>query len=249
MKKSILIIMAVISMSLTSCDVLMQVLNEVNSSAGLTNGEVIEGLKEALTVGATTASKTLNAKDGYFKDQAVKILLPPEANVIVENIRKVPGVGDQAMDDLVLRINRSAEDAAVEAKPIFVQAIKEMTIQDGMAILKGSNTAATDYLKSKTYSKLTASFSPKIGASLDKKLVGNVSTNKAWTDITTLYNKVAPIIGKPQVNTYLPSYVTEKALAGLFVKMAAEEQNIRANPMNYASDIIKKVFSYAKENK
>lgn len=249
MKRITILFLVTVSLSLGSCDILQQILDEAaQQTTTLSNGEIIQGLKEALSVGAVSSSKTLHATDGYFKDQAVKILLPPEANVIVENIRKVPGLGDKMMDDLVLRINRSAEDAAVEAKPIFINAVKSMTIQDGMTILKGSNTAATNYLKSKTYSQLESAFTPKINTSLNKKLVGNVSTNQAWTQITTLFNKVAPFIGKPKVNTDLGNYVTEKALDGLFVKVADEEKKIRANPLSYASDIIKKVFGYAKNN-
>ena len=248
MKRITAIILLTLTLGLSSCDILQQILDEANQQTSLSNSEIIQGLKEALTTGAVASSKTLHATDGYFKDQAVKILLPPEANVIVENIRKVPGLGNKMMDDLVLRINRSAEDAAVEAKPIFINAVKSMTIQDGMTILKGSNTAATNYLKSKTYTQLKNAFRPKIDNSLNKKLVGNVSTNQAWTQVTTLYNKVAPFIGKPKVNTSLSDYVTRKALDGLFVKVADEEKKIRANPYQYASDIIKKVFGYAKNN-
>ncbi len=248
MKRTAIIFLISLILGLTSCDVLQQVLDEASQQTTLSNGEIIQGLKEALSVSAVSSSKTLHATDGYFKNQAVKILLPPEANVIVENIRKVPGLGDKMMDDLVLRINRSAEDAAIEAKPIFINAVKSMTIQDGMTILKGSNTAATNYLKSKTYNQLKNAFRPKIDNSLNKKLVGNVSANQAWTQVTILYNKVAPFIGKPKVNTSLSDYVTRKALDGLFYKVAEEEQKIRANPYQYASDIIKKVFGYAKNN-
>jgi len=248
MKRTAIIFLISLTIGLSSCDVLQQILNDATQQTTLSNGEIIQGLKEALTTGATASSKTLHATDGYFKDAAVKILLPPEAKVIVENVRKVPGLGDQMMNDLVLKINRSAEDAAVEAKPIFINAVKSMTIQDGMTILKGSNTAATNYLKSKTYNKLKSAFAPKINNSLNKKLVGNVSTNQAWTKITTLYNKVAPFIGKPKVNTNLGDYVTRKALDGLFYKVAEEEKKIRANPYQYVSDIIKKVFGYAKNN-
>jgi hypothetical protein len=248
MKQIAIIFFISITLGLGSCDILQQVLDDATQQTTLSNGEIVRGLKEALSVGAVSSSKALHATDGYFKDQAVKILLPPEANVIVENIRKVPGLGDQMMDDLVLRINRSAEDAASEAKPIFIDAVKSMTIQDGMTILKGSNTAATNYLKSKTYNRLRSAFTPKINASLNKKIVGNVSTNEAWKKITSLYNKVAPFIGKSKVNTSLGDYVTRKALDGLFYKVADEEKKIRANPLNYASEIIKKVFGYAKNN-
>ncbi len=248
MKRTAIIFFISLSLTLGSCDVLQQILEDASTQTTLSNSEIIQGLKEALTTGAINSSKTLHATDGYFKDAAVKILLPPEANVIIENVRKVPGLGDKMMDDLVLRINRSAEDAAVEAKPIFINAVKSMTIQDGMAILKGSNTAATNYLKNKTYNQLKNAFRPKIDNSLNKKLVGNVSTNQAWTKTTSLYNKVAPFIGKPKVNTSLSDYVTRKALDGLFFKVSEEEKKIRANPYQYASDIIKKVFGYAKNN-
>lgn len=247
MKRIAIIFLFSFSISLLSCDILQQVLDDANSP-GLTNSEIIQGLKEALIEGAVSSSKTLNATDGYFKDNAVKILLPSEANVIIENLSKVPGLGQKAIDDLVLKINRAAEDAASEAKPIFIDAIKSMTIQDGMTILKGSDTEATKYLKSKTYNKLTAAFAPKINNSLNKKLVGNVSAGSAWTDVTNIYNKVAPFIGKPKVTTDLGAYVTQKALDGLFLKVGEEEKKIRANPYAYVSDIIKKVFGYAKNN-
>ncbi len=249
MKKLAFIFLIVLSLGFSSCDILMEVLNQATSETTLSNSEIIKGLKEALNVGTVSSVKVLNKTNGYFKDNAVKILLPPEARVIEQNIRKIPGVGQKTMDDLVLRINRSAEDAASQAKPIFINAVRSMTIQDGMAILKGNNTAATTYLKNKTYNKLLSAFKPKINTSLNKKLVGNVSTNTAWTQITTYYNKVAPIIGKNKVNSNLGDYVTKRALDGLFKKVAEEEKKIRANPYNYVSEIIKKVFGYAKNNK
>lgn len=248
MKRITIIFLLTLAIGFSSCEILQQILDDTSGGGGLTNSEIISGLKEALIEGAVSSSKTLNATDGYFKDKAVKILLPPEANVIIENIQKVPGIGQSTIDDLVLKINRAAEDAASEAKPIFVDAIKSMTIQDGMTILKGSNTAATNYLKSKTYNKLVSTFSPKINTSLNKKLVGNVSAGGAWTKVTSLYNKVAPFIGKPKVTTDLGAYVTKKALNGLFLKVGDEEKKIRANPYAYVSDIIKKVFGYAKNN-
>lgn len=247
MRRIAIVFLMVGSISLSSCDILQQILDDTSGPA-LTDSEIIQGLKEALIEGAVSSSKTLNATDGYFKDNAVKIFLPPEANVIVENLSKVPGLGQKTIDDLVLKINRAAEDAASEAKPIFIDAIKAMTIQDGMTILKGSDTEATKYLKSKTYNKLVSAFSPKINTSLNKKLVGNVSAGSAWKDVTTLYNKVAPIIGKPKVTTDLGAYVTKKALDGLFLKVGDEEKKIRANPYAYVSEIIKKVFGYAKNN-
>lgn len=248
MKRITIIFLLTLSIGFSSCDILQQIVDDAGGQTTLTNSEIIAGLKEALIEGTVSSVKVLNATDGYFKDNAVKILLPPEANVIVENIQKVPGIGQKTIDDLVFKINRAAEDAASEAKPIFIDAVKSMTIQDGMTILKGSNTAATNYLKSKTYNKLVSAFSPKINSSLNKKLVGNVSAGSAWTKVTSLYNKVAPIIGKPKVTTDLGVYVTKRALNGLFLKVGEEEKKIRANPYAYVSAIIKKVFGYAKNN-
>lgn len=239
-----------ISLFSTSCDQLMKALEQGLEETKLSETEIIKGLKEALNTGASSSTKILHACDGYFKDEAVKIFLPKEAQVIVDNIRRIPGVGDKAIDDVILKINRSAEDAAIEAKPIIIQAVKEMTVRDGMNILQGKSartssfdsTAATFYLRSKTYNKLYTAFKPKINTSLNKKLVGNVSTNTAWSELVGLYNKVAPIIGKPKVNADLPDFVTKKALDGLFVKIGDEEKKIRKNPYSYAREILRRVF-------
>jgi hypothetical protein len=248
MKRTAIIFLIFISLGFTSCDILQQLLDQNTGPVVPSESEIVQGLKQALIEGTVSSVKVLNITDGYFKDNAVKILLPPEHKVITDNITKIPGLGQKAIDDLILKINRAAEDAAVEAKPIFMDAINTMTIQDGMTILKGSNTAATEYLRSKTYSKLVSSFAPKINTSLGKKLVGNISATSAWNDVTTLYNKVAPILGKPKVETDLGAYVTKKALDGLFLKVGDEEKKIRENPLAYVSDIIKKVFGYAKNN-
>lgn len=255
MKKSFISIVLASTLFLGSCDILLEILNSAGSSTALTQSEIVEGLKKALSVGAESSSKVLHTQDGYFKDKAVKIFFPPEANVIIENLSKVPGVGQKTVDDVVLRINRAAEDAAIEAKPIFINAITSMTVTDGMNILQGKSnyksgfdsTAATMYLKDKTYSSLVSAFSPKINASLDKKLVGNVSTTSAWKNMTNIYNKIAPFIGKPKVTTNLGAYVTKKALDGLFIKVGEEEKKIRKEPFKYASDIIKKVFGSVKK--
>lgn len=249
MKKIYTLLLAAV-LFLSSCDILQQILEQGAKSQSLTNSEIIEGLKKALSTGTESSTNLLHARDGFLKDQAVKILLPPEAEVITQNLAKIPGVGQQTIDDLILKINRSAEDAAVEAKPIFIDAIKNMTIQDGMNILKGKSgntssfdsTAATVYLKGRTYQNLKAAFAPKINASLNKKLVGNISTSSAWSNVINLYNKIAPLIGKQKINPDLGAYVTEKALNGVFLKIGVEEKKIRKNPMSYASDIIKKVF-------
>ncbi len=250
MKKAIISIFLVSSLFLGSCEILTQILQSAGSIV-LTEAEVVEGLKKALSIGAESSSTILHKQNGYFKDKAVKIFLPKEANVIIDNISKIPGVGQKTVDDVILSINRSAEDAASQAKPIFIDAIKSMTVTDGMNILRGKSnysqsfdsTAATMYLKDKTYGKLKAAFAPKINTSLNKKLVGNVSTNKAWGTMVNYYNKVAPFLGKPKITTNLGAFVTERALDGLFLKVGEEERKIRRNPLGYASEIIKKVFS------
>ena len=213
-------------------------------------------MKDALNEGIKSASANLSKKDGYFGNAALKILLPTEAQPILNTLNKIPG-GQGLVDDVVLRLNRSAEESAKEVTDIFAQAIKEMTVADGIKIVTGNNTAATEYLKSKTYSKLVALYKPKVSSALNKPLVLNVSANKAWTNLTTSYNsvgavpnKVAKLAGQkepfPEVEVDLVTYSTEKALDGLFVKIAEEEKVIRKNPLNYASSMIQKVFGAVK---
>ncbi len=230
---------------MTSCD-------EVDLDSLLKDGELSEedmanGLKEALKVGTDTSVATLSAVDGYYGNEALKIFLPEEADIIVDNIGVVPG-GQKLLDDLILQINRSAEDAATEAKPIFVDAVTSMTITDAKDILFGEDTAATHYLKSKTYSDLKTAFQPKIKASLSKELVGGVSASSTWSTLTSKYNSVVdnPLVGGTlgltPVNTELDEHVTEKALFGLFVKVSEEEKNIREDPLARVNDLLEKVF-------
>lgn len=259
MKRLISILLISSTLAFASCDVLLPILESsmselpMPSSGTLSNTEIISGLKKALQVGTDTAVAVTSVKNGYFGDKLIKITLPPEANVIVENISKVP-MGKQLVDDVILRLNRSAEDAAAEAKPIFVNAITSLSISDGMSILKGKNPAgstttaafdsiaATNYLRSTTYNQLRSAFKPKINKSLNKKLVGNISTKESWSKLTNAYNKVAPFIGKEKVNTDLSAYVTEKALDGLFLKVGMEEKKIRQDPYKWSVDILRKVF-------
>jgi len=189
---------AFLLVSLASCTELQQIANQMitTSSIGTPTNENASGLKEALTVGIANTVTTLNKQNGYFSNQALKILLPDDAKMIADNIRYIPG-GDKMLSEVVLRLNRAAEDAAVEAKPIFVNAIRNMSITDATGILFGGKNAATNYLKQATFTQLTAAFTPKIEASLDKKLIGNISTTQSWNTLTTAYNKVAnSIIGQ-----------------------------------------------------
>ncbi len=253
---------------LVSCEVLNQLapLAGSGSPAPLTLGEVIQGLKTALIVGTDSSSTKLHLTDGYFKDAAVKILLPPEAREITENANKplLAAIGvKKLIDNVVLSMNRAAEDAAAEAGPIFRQAITNLSFSDAWAILKGSNPAeqsqstafdslaATHYLRSTTYQALYQAFSPKLNQSLDKKLVAGISANSAWNNLTGAYNKVASsvpgkVAGLKPVNTDLSGYATAKALDGLFLKVGEQEKLIRKDPVNWAStsvgNILKRVF-------
>ena len=234
---------------IVSCAELQTFVDEYNAyeqNKPVTSGEVARGLKEALKVGSVNAANILSIEDGFYKDELVKILLPPEAQTISKNIQMIPG-GKDLVDKVVLRLNRAAEDAVKEAAPIFASAITEMTIADAFGILKGGDNAATEYLKGKTQSKLKDLFMPKVNSSLDKKLVANVSTNESWNLLTSNYNKVAgsfagQLANLEPVNTKLDEYVTDKALDALFLKVAEEEKQIRKDPLKRVSDLLKRVF-------
>lgn len=201
-------------------------------SSSLTTEEVGEGLKEALTKGVSKGSDLVSQVDGYYQNAEIKIPFPPEVKQVEEKLRQI-GMGAE-VDKFVLALNRGAEDAAKEAKPIFVSAIKQMTIQDAWAILKGEDNAATQYLDRTTSAQLEEKFKPIIKASLEK-----VNATKYYTDLITAYNKI-PLVKK--VNPDLDSYATGKAIDGLFVMVAKEEKNIRQDPLARTSDLLKKVF-------
>jgi len=198
----------------------------------LTNEEVGNGLKEALTQGISKGADALSQADGYFKNPLIKIPFPPDAKKMEKSLRDI-GMGED-VDKFILTLNRGAEDAAKQAKPIFVDAIKKMTITDVMAILKGQPDAATQYLKKNTSAQLTAQFKPVIKASLDK-----VGATKHYKDLATSYDKI-PFVKK--VNPDLEAYTTDLAIQGLFLTIANEEKNIRANPTARTTDLLKKVF-------
>ena len=203
-----------------------------SSSKGLTNEDIISGLKEALSVGTNNGTNKLSMVDGFFKDAALKILMPAEAQKVEKKLRDI-GMGKQ-VDNAILSMNRAAEDAAKSAAPIFLSAIKGITIQDGLGILKGGDFAATNYLKGKTLAQLTEAFRPIIEQSLQK-----VNATKYWNTVFSTYNTFS----KEKVNTDLTAYVTEKATAGIFYQVSLEEQKIRKDPLARTTDILKKVFS------
>lgn len=232
---------------LTGCTELSQLARQtLNESIPLTQTEIIAGLKEALITGTGKSVEILGVADGYYKDNLVKILLPPEADVIVKNISKIPG-GEKLVEDVLRNINRAAEDAVSEAKPIFVNSIKSMTIADAVGILRGDDNAATQYLHKTTYNQLAVLYQPKIKASIEKKLVGNVSTAHSWNLLTGKWNDIAnsvagKVAGMKPVDTNLEEYLTKKALDGLFLKIEEQEKLIRKDPVARVTDILKRVF-------
>jgi hypothetical protein len=209
-------------------------LNSIKGGSGssLSSDDIVAGLKEALSRGAQKSGDKLSAVDGFFKDAAVKILLPPEAAKVEKALRSA-GFGKQ-VDDAILSLNRAAEDAAKSAAPIFLNAVKGMTVTDGLNILKGPDTAATAYLRKSTTSQLTTAFRPVIDTSLQK-----TGATKYWKIVFETYNKL-PLVSK--VNPDLSSYATQKAMDGVFYYVAQEEKNIRTNPAAQVTDLLKKVF-------
>ncbi|MGN6530237.1 MAG: DUF4197 domain-containing protein [Ginsengibacter sp.] len=205
-----------------------------NSSAGngLSTDEIVSGLKEALSLGAEKSTTKLSAPDGFFKDAAVKILLPKQVQDIEKKMRML-GMG-KLVDNAELSMNRAAEDASKSAAPIFLSAIKQMTVTDALNILRGTDTAATAYLRKTTTPQLTAAFMPIIEESLKK-----TDAAKYWKDVFTAYNRFS----SQPVDTDIDSYVTGKALDGIFHYVALEEVNIRQNPAGRVTDILKKVFA------
>jgi hypothetical protein len=206
-------------------------LSSGSSGNGLSNDDIISGLKEALRVGTDSSSKKLSKLDGFFGDAAIKILMPEEAQQVEKTLRNV-GMGSM-VDKAILSMNRAAEDAASGVGDIFWTSIKKMSVNDGLQILRGGDFAATDYLKSTTTPELTEKFRPVIEASLAK-----VDATKYWKDVFSKYN----MISAKKVNTDLTAYVTERALAGLFHNISLEEQKIRKDPSAQVTGILKKVF-------
>jgi Protein of unknown function (DUF4197) len=208
----------------------------LSSSGQLSADEVGAGLKEALINGASKGADIVSQADGYFKNAEIKIPFPPEVKNVETRLRQL-GMGGE-VDKFVLALNRAAEDAAQEAKPVFVSAIRQMTIQDAYAILKGEQDAATQYLKRTTSGELTDKFKPIIQSSLNK-----VNATQYYRNLITAYNRI-PLVKK--VNPDLDDYATGKALEGLFVMVAKEEKAIRQNPQARTSDLLRKVFGSQK---
>ncbi|MBD0286989.1 MAG: DUF4197 domain-containing protein, partial [Flavisolibacter sp.] len=232
MLKKYLFIVAVI-LTLSSCDVIS---NLPNTNVGITESEAAAGIRQALDNGVSRGITTLNRENGFFGSEFYKLLLPPDAQKIENTLRNL-GMGNM-VDKAILQINRAAEDAVGYAKPIFIDAIKEMTITDAINIIRGSKDAATQYFRQKTTEKLIAAFSPVIKNSLDK-----LDATKYYGDVINTYNNFPTTFNK--INPDLPSYVVGKAVDALFDQIAKEEANIRENPVARTTEILRKVFGWA----
>jgi hypothetical protein len=268
MKEKILFLIIFSSLTfLYSCDELFDFLNKNNIQ--ISEEEIIDGLKTALKVGTDTAVTETSVTDGYYGNKIIKILLPSEADIIINNINTptLQALGiPELVENVILRINRAAEDAAAEARPIFYSAITNMTIYDGLNILYGQNPldslsdsnvfdsiAATKYLKGKTFDQLFELFKPKMYSALNKKIISNISANDAWNTLVNTYNKVVEndvfgLLNLKKVNTDLGKHVTNKALEGLFYIVSVEEKKIRLDPKQWSISILQKIFGFVKDN-
>lgn len=197
------------------------------------NLDIASGLKEALQKGVTEQVTKLTAVDGFYQNQAVKILFPEELQKVDKTLRSI-GMSSLA-DEGIKVLNRAAEDAVKEATPIFVNAITSMKIADAKNILLGADNSATTYLQTSTSKALYSKFSPVIQQSLEK-----VGADKIWANIIAKYNKV-PLVTK--VNPDLNDYVTNKAMEGVFKMISVEEKDIRTNISARTSPLLKKVFA------
>ena len=233
--KKIILLTTILCTTFLSCDTAKQILDSYGSTlpggGGLTNADIISGLKEALTIGTQKSSQQLSSTDGFFKNAVIKVLMPEEAKKVESTLRSV-GMGS-VVDKAILAMNRAAEDAAKGAGTIFINAVKQMTITDAVNILRGGDFAATNYFKAKTTAALTESFRPVIQNSLK-----NVNATKYWNDVFSVYNQFSA----NKVDTDLTAYVTAKAMDGIFYQLGLEEQKIRKDPVARTTDILKKVF-------
>ncbi|QSE97062.1 DUF4197 domain-containing protein [Fulvivirga lutea] len=261
-----LILCSALVIGFASCDEVNDVLN-----AGLTDDEIVQGLKEALTVGTDSSVTSASAVNGYLQNQAIKILLPPEIqtlkNTVDNGAVNVPIIGDipyqtlldayvlvapniesDPFEELITAMNRGAESAAVKAKPIFIDAITGISISDGLGILQGGETAATEYFQTNTSNALVTAFTPDLTTAL-----GNTKALAIYSDLVGFMNysynyglgsvTVSDVIDLGvELPESIEGYATEKAVDGLFHLVGEEEKQIRADPFAWASDILRKVF-------
>ncbi len=243
MKKLGIYVCLIAGLSFASCDVLEDVAGSVGTTSGtggdtkpsLTNSEVIAGLKEALQVGIKNGASKASAVDGFNKNPLIYIPWPEEA-VKVKEWGMNNGF-DGKVNEIETSFNRAAEEASKKAVPIFVDAITNMSVQDGFEILNGADTAATMFLMKTTSAPLKTEFKPVVKDAIEK-----VKLTTYWEPVANGYNKVAKFTGKEQVNTDLVEYTTDKGMNGLFTLVKAEERKIRKDPVAQVTDLLKKVF-------
>ena len=204
----------------------------LRGAAPLTNTEVIAGLKQALEIGTDNAAGLASRVNGYYGNPLIRIPFPEEAEIVKTTMEKI-GFKSQ-IDKFVKTMNRAAEEAAKKAAPIFIDAIKQMTIKDGFQILNGPDDAATQYLDRKTHSKLFVAFRPVVQDAIEK-----VGVTSVWKPIITEYNQL-PFVDKKNPN--LEDYITDRAIGGLFVLLADEEKNIREDPAARVTELLRRVF-------
>ncbi|WP_297335611.1 DUF4197 domain-containing protein [Algoriphagus sp.] len=237
---SLMLLFSSLIFFLTSCESTAQLTKILEQATGNpSTSEISAGIKEALEKGTGISADRLSAEDGFLENLDVKILFPEEAKKVENTLRNI-GLG-KLCDDVILSLNRAAEDASKEAKPIFTAAIKQMTLQDVQDILLGEKNAATQYFERTTTDSLTVKFAPIIDQSLTR-----VNATKYWGEVIERYNQV-PFVKK--VDTDLGSYVTQKAIDGLFVEIAKEELKIRENISARTSPLLQKVFGYAERQR
>ena len=238
--------------------------NDVLKSLGLSDTEIVAGLKEALNTAADTAQGSASKVNGFLKNKAIAIMLPDELKPVKQLVDKaddIPVVGPivkstlgDGVEDLRVAMNHAAEEASQGVLPIFKGAVKEMTITDGLQVLQGGDSAASHYLREKTYTKLEGKFTPVV-----KESMGKTKVNSCYETLSTNYNEVVEKVnaipgGMALVKAAVPDlpdrldkdlshFITTKGLDGLFYLMKGEEKKIRTNPLDYASDIIRKVFN------
>jgi hypothetical protein len=249
---------------LSACDILDQIASQAEGvSTSPSSSEIVQGLKTALKMGTNYAVENLHKANGYYGNSIVRIPLPPDVQKVVNialNNKTVKSLGmdkvlQKKVNNFVKAVNRSAEAAAIEAKPIFVDAVTNLSIPQGLDILQGKDLshkvggfdslAATHYLAYRTRQQLFNLYKPKINSTLNKDLGLGFSANQAWSQVTKYYNSfIAPVLGKSKINYTLADFATDKALDGLFYMVGQEEKKIRKDPYKFASDIIKKVFGY-----
>ena len=220
--------------NLTACAELQQVVNQLPQSGGvLTNADIASGLRQVLDFGINKQVRKLTTKDGFFKNELVKILLPEELKKVDKALRDI-GLSNLADEGLKI-LNRAAEDAVKEATPIFISAVKDITFTDAKNILVGEDDAATQYLTSKTQTALYNKFLPVINSSFSK-----VGADQIWESLITKYNTI-PFTNN--VNPDLTDYVTDEALKGVYTMIAMEEKEIRTKLSSRTTDLLKKVFA------